>query len=133
MENFLEKISVVAKKNGVTTKLIIETISMTENGFYTAIRNKTLKISTLEKIAEYLGVPVSYFFEEQEKSVSQYVEQNSGSVVQHNGSGDVKVVRSIGECERECDGLREKLNVAQTQIEELKQDKMFLQNLINKK
>jgi len=50
----------------------------------------------------------------------------------HNGRGDVHV-RSIADCERECEGLRKDLAAAQTQIEELKNDKMFLQELLKTK
>jgi transcriptional regulator with XRE-family HTH domain len=40
-------------------------IGMTETGFHKMVRMNSLKVRDLEKISEELGVPVSYWFEDQ--------------------------------------------------------------------
>ena len=47
----------------LTMKTLSDKIGMSRGGLHTAIANKTLTIEALEKIAEALEVPVTYFFE----------------------------------------------------------------------
>jgi transcriptional regulator with XRE-family HTH domain len=56
----------IALKNISIKRFFEEQIGMTENGFHQAVRNHTLKVRDLEKISRELGVPVSYWFEEDE-------------------------------------------------------------------
>ena len=57
----LEKLKKIKK---LSYDELAEMIGMSKNGLNLAIKNKELKVSVLEKIANILGVSVSYFFEE---------------------------------------------------------------------
>jgi len=57
---------------------------------------------------------------------------NHSQINYQQGDGN-KNAQHVGDGCVECGRLQEKLNVAQTQIEELKQDKMFLQELLKTK
>ncbi|QHT67026.1 helix-turn-helix domain-containing protein [Rhodocytophaga rosea] len=51
-----EKIKEVAQIKGVTLKNLAIKIEMTETGFYAMIRNKSMKVETLQKISKVLGI-----------------------------------------------------------------------------
>ncbi|HAT76215.1 MAG TPA: hypothetical protein DCS19_05065 [Flavobacterium sp.] len=57
------------------------------------------------------------------------VHHGNGDNKQINVIGDVRVVRSIGDCERECDGLRAELKSMQEKV--VLQEKII--NLLEKK
>ncbi len=60
------KIKNIVTRKGYSIKAFFEEkIGLTEDGFYKAARNHTLKIRDLEKISDELGVPVGYWFEDQ--------------------------------------------------------------------
>lgn len=44
---------------------LAEKIGMTKRGLYSSIENKTLTVSTLEKISEVLEIPAAIFFEDE--------------------------------------------------------------------
>ena len=48
----------------ITFKAFAENIGMSEAGLYRAIKNNSLKLRDLEKIAEYLGVSIGELLEE---------------------------------------------------------------------
>ncbi|TPE43943.1 helix-turn-helix domain-containing protein [Pontibacter mangrovi] len=68
MEDLGKKVSQLAKSKGITIKSLADQISMTETGYYAAIRNNSLKLTTLYKIAEVLEVPVSTLIGETEEA-----------------------------------------------------------------
>jgi transcriptional regulator with XRE-family HTH domain len=51
---------------------VSEKIGMSEVGFHQSIKNNTLKIETLEKIANVLEMPISYFFEPKDEEVEDF-------------------------------------------------------------
>lgn len=57
-----KQIKELAKKSDITIKDLCKKIEMTESGFNIALKNNTLKIETLQKIAKVLKVDISYFF-----------------------------------------------------------------------
>lgn len=63
-----KKIRDRAKEKGISIKDLCRKIEMSEGGFYTTEKNNSLKIDTLLKIAEVLGVTHTYFFSESEES-----------------------------------------------------------------
>ncbi len=65
-------------------------IGMSKNGLNKAVNNKEVKVSTLEKLANYFGVPISYFFD------SKAEIQNSNSISCHNCEQLQKLVDSQG-------------------------------------
>lgn len=56
------KVKELAKSKGVTMKNLCQRIEMTEAGMNFSLKNHTLKITTLEKIASVLDVEIAYFF-----------------------------------------------------------------------
>ena len=49
------------------TEFITDKAKMSIQGFNTAIKNKTLTVVKLEEISKALGVPMTYWFDEEEK------------------------------------------------------------------
>ena len=62
-----EKIEQLIKKENLTQNKAAAAFGMSSPGFKEMLDNKTMKVETLEKIAKYFNVPVSYFFEDGEK------------------------------------------------------------------
>jgi len=60
------KIEGLAKSKGLTLGGLAEKIGVTRAGFYRTLEQKTMKVETLEKIAQVLDVPVCEFFETHE-------------------------------------------------------------------
>ncbi|MFB6257499.1 MAG: helix-turn-helix domain-containing protein [Flavobacteriales bacterium] len=55
------------KQRGLTLKELAEQVGMTETGFSRALKKKSLKVKTLERISEVLQVPIASLFGEEEK------------------------------------------------------------------
>lgn len=53
-----------AAKRGWSIAYLVEKLSMSRQGFDQMMAAKTMKVSTLEKLCEVLGVGVSFFFED---------------------------------------------------------------------
>jgi transcriptional regulator with XRE-family HTH domain len=62
MNTIHEKVKELASKANIPIKELASNIGMTENGYYAAIKNSTLRIDKLEMIANFFGVHTSYFF-----------------------------------------------------------------------
>jgi len=58
------KIKLLCNEQNISFKDLCYTIELTEQGLNQSIRNKSLRIDVLEKIANHFKVPISYFFEE---------------------------------------------------------------------
>ena len=54
-----------------TAKDLCNDLGMSEQGFHQMIRNRSMKINILEEISEYLNVPISYWFDDDENIVSE--------------------------------------------------------------
>ncbi|MFB6259064.1 MAG: helix-turn-helix domain-containing protein [Flavobacteriales bacterium] len=54
-----------SKQQGVTLKELAEKVGMTETGLSRALKRKSLKVKTLERISEVLQVPIPAFFGEE--------------------------------------------------------------------
>jgi transcriptional regulator with XRE-family HTH domain len=61
------KIELLRKKKKISKTEFYEAIGMSNNGFLQMVENNSMKITTLQKIADVLGVPVSIFFEDGEQ------------------------------------------------------------------
>lgn len=57
-----ERIQAACAEKGKTVKWLIEQIGMTETGYYLSLRNESIKLSTIRKIAFVLDKPAVYFF-----------------------------------------------------------------------
>jgi transcriptional regulator with XRE-family HTH domain len=61
------KIRQLQKMNKVSNREISVVVGLTDTGYGKMLENETCTVSTLEKIATYFKVPVSYFFDLEEK------------------------------------------------------------------
>lgn len=50
----------------ITYEVLSEITGMTREGLFRSIKKNTLKVNTLIEIADFLNVPVTYFFDEKE-------------------------------------------------------------------
>ena len=100
------------KEKKISQNEISRKIGMTQAGFSNALLKEDFKISTLEKIAKTLHVPVGYFFDE-ESNLTTHV--NNG--VQANGTNN-KINIQTEKKNEEIKHLKEKLTDAQKLIEE---------------
>jgi transcriptional regulator with XRE-family HTH domain len=55
------------KQQGLTLKELAERVEMTETGLSRALKRKSLKVKTLERISEVLQVPIAALFGEEGK------------------------------------------------------------------
>ena len=74
-QHLLDEKNVTANKVAVATGVDRSTFTHWKNGRYTP------KIETLEKIADYFGVPVSYFYGEEEKP-TYYLDNETAEMAQ---------------------------------------------------
>lgn len=58
------KIEEIRKEKNISKTEFYKAIGMSTTGFLQMVENNSMKITTLEKIAEVLNVPISIFFEE---------------------------------------------------------------------
>ena len=72
IKNIKQEIEVFAGKNNLTLMKFIDKLGMSKQGFYDMFSNDSMKVSTLMKIAKMMDVPVSYFFDESKKEVTEY-------------------------------------------------------------
>ncbi|MBN2664560.1 MAG: helix-turn-helix transcriptional regulator [Bacteroidales bacterium] len=108
----INKIENLRKSKLLNQTEIAKKIGMSLNGYNKAVVNGDFKLSTLTKIANVLGVPVSYFFEESGKSDGIL----NGNQI--NGSNN---------------NVSIKINQYQNEIDKLKQEVNYLKEIINQK
>jgi len=60
------KIEILRQEKGITQAQLAKHVGITPAGYSLILKNKEIKVSTLEKIANALGVPVTYFFDDAE-------------------------------------------------------------------
>ena len=61
------KIEELLKKLKITKKELLEKLEMSNQGYIDMVKDRTMKVKTLEKLSEFLGVPESYFFDEEDE------------------------------------------------------------------
>jgi transcriptional regulator with XRE-family HTH domain len=59
-----KKLNDLIRENNLTQNKAAAAFGVSSPGLREMIDNKTMKVETLEKIAKYFNVPVSYFFDE---------------------------------------------------------------------
>ena len=101
------KLEHIRKLKKLSQEELAKSIGMTKNGYYLAIKNGDLKVSTLEKIAEELDVKINVFFEDEKEPAASY----------NTKGGRVNI--SMNECQRECEQLRKENSELKSRIIEL--------------
>ncbi len=66
------RIKELAYKNKITIKLLAEKVGISEFGLHRAIKNNDFKVSTLQRIADVLNVPISNFFNTELLDLNEY-------------------------------------------------------------
>lgn len=97
---YYDRIKELIMQKKLTVVNLCEKVGITEGGFYASIRNNSMKISTLEKIASSLDVELCEIF----TPSKEYIEQNGGQTV--------KKIRP----EEEIIQLKEKINTLNEQL-----------------
>lgn len=64
MEKIIEKILKLMRQRSVSLRTLSDSVGMSATGFSKTLRDHSLKVSILLRIADYFGVPVNYFFED---------------------------------------------------------------------
>ncbi len=121
----ISRLKKLIEKKRITQKEIAKYIGLSENAFSTALKKGDFKISMLEKICEYINVPVSYFFEEESGTSPNKQITNGNGNVQMNGvnNGSIKLNNAKHEIDKlkaELSGCREQLKLKDEIIELLK-------------
>ena len=62
----LSKIKSLQRQKGMTAQQVADALGITIQALCKMTRENTTKISTLEEVAKLFGVPISYFFDEEE-------------------------------------------------------------------
>jgi transcriptional regulator with XRE-family HTH domain len=63
--HYINKIKFICNTNKVTLKQLAKEINVSETGLHQMITNNTMKVETLQRIADYLEVPIVTFFEDE--------------------------------------------------------------------
>jgi transcriptional regulator with XRE-family HTH domain len=71
MTSVEDKVKVAAQEKGITLKSLAAQIGMTETGFYAMIRNRSMKVETLQKISQIVGQDVRMFFDTNNSSEAE--------------------------------------------------------------
>lgn len=58
-----KRINVLMAENKVTIARLCDNIGMTANGYSKMWKNKSIKVETIQRIADYFKVPLSHFFD----------------------------------------------------------------------
>jgi hypothetical protein len=73
-------------------------LDMTQGGLIDAMKNQTLRVDKLEKIARALNVPVSLFFKEEEEALSMVNEGNMNYIGKSAENSTQNIATSDSEC-----------------------------------
>lgn len=69
---YINNLKNIAKKKRIPINELADLIGISGNGLHLALKNDTLKVRDLQKIAEILGVDIREFFTEEEKPELNY-------------------------------------------------------------
>lgn len=70
----LSNIRELCIQKNITLKELSEEIGISQNGLQRILKDNSTRIDTLEKIASFFEVPITYFFQDDEEGVSETVE-----------------------------------------------------------
>ncbi len=78
-----QRIKTELEKRKITIKTLCAELGCSEQGFHKMVKNGSMKVDILEKISSLLGLPVAYWFDDEEnvKQKSYYIYPESCSEV----------------------------------------------------
>ena len=119
------KIKTLASERKITLKELCLKIDISEQGLHKMVGNNSIKVSYLEKIAEVLEVPISYFFEEESVNISN----NRNTIIGNkNQNINNNVLADIEKFKAEIEALQKEIDYLKIQI----QDKEEIINLLKR-
>lgn len=71
-----DKLISLMNKENLSNRAMAKIVNMTVGGFIPMLKNKTMKVETLEKLANHFQKPISYFFEDTEDLSDQLQDPN---------------------------------------------------------
>ena len=86
--NIKERIKEIIDKKGITIRELASKINMSEQNLYKCFRRNSIELKYLEQMSEFLEIPLSYFFNENETISSNKLEGNKNITLQNNNLGD---------------------------------------------
>jgi transcriptional regulator with XRE-family HTH domain len=118
------KIKSLASENKISLKELADKINLSEQGLHSGIKKQTLSVTNLEKIAEVLEVPVSYFFEDKE-DVKKIINNTNGNIQvgQNNKSNAKTESEALAVCRKEIEGLKRENELLRKMVEMLEKGK----------
>jgi transcriptional regulator with XRE-family HTH domain len=120
------KIKFLADEKKITLKQICANVEITEQGLQRMFLNNSMKIETMEKIAKVLQVPVSYFFEDDNKEVSKKINAGDNNVISignKNNNNTNTETKDLAVCRKEVEGLKKEIELLKEMNEMLKERK----------
>lgn len=115
------KIEELRKLNKLSQRELSEKIDMTTKGFQLAVYNNDFKASVLDKIANVLGVSVSYFFEEdpEVKSMSNIGKFRNNNFISNSNRGTIYADKGDSDSEIKIEDLKLRIEELVSKIEDL--------------
>lgn len=109
MVNLETKIKKILKQKQINVDFLATNIGMTKQNIYNIFKKNTITVATLEKISNFLGIPVSYFFDDV-------------------GGGDIPVIDlSLVDTDKD-----KKIKQLRKKIKELERKELILINALSK-
>lgn len=71
------KIKTLLEKRKITIQKLCDEVGISTVGFHNIYNNKSIKVQTLEKIADVLQVPIKYFFEDETSDNPFFVNEST--------------------------------------------------------
>jgi len=113
---------------GLSLKDLCEKIDMSYQNLNRCIRENKISANDLEKIAGILQVPVSYFFEDDNKEVSKKINAGDNNVISignknNNNTNANTETKDLAVCRKEVEGLKKEIELLKEMNEMLKERK----------
>jgi transcriptional regulator with XRE-family HTH domain len=116
---WVEKIKGLAKNRGITIKDLAVRIDMSEANLYKVFKRKSIETKYLQKIADVLSVPISYFFDDNQSDDKKNINVNGVMQIGSKNSNNNDSA-SLEACKKELDSLKHRLKDKEEIIELLK-------------
>jgi transcriptional regulator with XRE-family HTH domain len=113
------KLNKLLQIKNILQKELCENVGITPNGLRHALNQNDFKISTLQKISDYLSVPITYWFESDGNN--NFFLENTGNIFSNNtvkeksvhyGNNNVQIENLLKENER----LKQKCSYLEQQL-----------------
>ncbi len=102
----------------ISIRTLAENVGMSYTGFYQLLKmNNDMKLSVLKKISDYLGVPITYWFEDENKQINI---ASNNSINGNNNKIEVQLKQDIEKLQSEIEILKVELRLKNELIESLR-------------